>query len=573
MKKKIIGIIGLIMLLTICCIGCGREESKEVSSSLGEVTSSDAVKGNDEQIVKNDNIQFEDITMKKYVLKELGKKPDEEVTYKEAEQLKSLTIDRTYRNFVTSYCNCSLRAINSAHGIISMDLSDLQYFTGLETLNIYNTTDDNIIGWENIEKCTNLKELKMNYHEDGIYTELGEKPLLGFVYNLKQLKTLDCMYGNVTQSTMNKVKAIRPDLDIRVNQEYDISTELYNVIGDKLYPELSYSKTGDELVQSEDTLLIEKVRSVEDYKKIIDSASASGIKYIYITVASTSLMEIDCDDFLKFTNLETLSITEWYVNAEVRINNIKNLSQLQYLTTFCIKGSYDAEEISELKHVDTLSINSAINEVDLSTMTNLKKINIDVTDYKVKLPSSVEVLRTTNSKLAKMTPELKIMCDFGDKDTKLGYFEYCPKLKYCYWSVEGQRNVDLSVVKNVPELEYLIINYKKIVSGFEALSDLENLRVVNIKTVTPDAIAKLKDMKSKDSLSFFGFVDIYKYSAMEYQDALGITGEVNWMSIYYNVPGMIDLYKSGVTNTQIMQAENTDHRDEYGYNETFGTVK
>ena len=36
---------------------------------------------------------------------------------------------------------------------------------------------------------------------------------------------------------------------------------------------------------------------------------------------------------------------------------------------------------------------------------------------------------------------------------------------------------------------------------------------------------------------------------------------------------MIDLYKSGVTNTQIMQAENTDHRDEYGYNETFGTVK
>ena len=80
-------------------------------------------------------------------------------------------------------------------------------------------------------------------------------------------------------------------------------------------------------------------------------------------------------------------------------------------------------------------------------------------------------------------------------------------------------------------------------------------------------------MKSKDSMSFFGFVDIYKYSAMEYQNALGITGEVNWMSIYYNVPGMIDLYKSGVTNTQIMQAENTDHRDEYGYNETFGTVK
>ena len=36
---------------------------------------------------------------------------------------------------------------------------------------------------------------------------------------------------------------------------------------------------------------------------------------------------------------------------------------------------------------------------------------------------------------------------------------------------------------------------------------------------------------------------------------------------------MTDLYKSGVTNTEIMQGENTYLRDTYGFDETFGTIR
>lgn len=539
----------LTMLLAVCCIGCG----------------------------KNDKIQFSDVTMKKYVLKEMGKKPDEDVTYKEAEQLKTLTIDRTYRNFVTLLNNSAMNsAFPSPKGVISMDLGDLKYFTGLESLEIDNSSDDEIIGWESIEKCTNLKELKMNYYEDSLYMPLGEKPLLGFVDKLKNLNTLDCMYGTVTQSTMNKIKTIRPELDVRIRKQYDVETAFYNKSADKLKTDLITPIDEDEKEQPDDTLLIEKVSNTVDYKKIIDNASAADIKYIYIELKERNAdsVIIDCNDFIKFTNLETLSITEFVLTTEGRVENIKALSKLPYLTTFCINGNYNPDEICELKHVDTLSINGAEQDVDLSSMKNLKKVSVNVKDNDVKLPSGVEVLRTTNGKLASTTPNLKIMCDYWSEDGSLEYLKNCKKLRYFYCEPKDSVDVDLSVIKNIPELEYLSTRRNKITSGFNALSDMKNLRVVRLRYVTPEEMPKLKKMKSKESLSFFGFVDEdWHYSDKDYQDALGINGKVNYLNIYYNVPGMIDLYKSGVTNTEIMIGENTYLRDKYGFDSTFGTIR
>lgn len=550
MKKKIILLLCMTMLLAACCVGCG----------------------------KNDKIKFSDVTMKKYVLKELGKKPDEDVTYKEAEQLKSLTIDRTYRNFVSIMSNLSMQSgIGSANGVISMDLSDLKYFTGLESLEIDNSSDDNFIGWESIEKCKNLQELKMNYYEDSYYMPLGEKPILGFVDKLKNLKTLDCMYGNVTQATMNKIKAMRPDVEVNVEKEYIPTSLSMTLTRDTLKPNLNVTDVQNDKAQPDDTLLIEGVNKTEDYKKIIDNASATDIKFIYIKLrkGQENSLSVDCKDFTKFTNLETLSITETSAaGSDGKIENIKELSKLPYLTTFCIYGDYNPDEICELKHVDTLSINGTKQDIDLSSMKNLKKVSVNVKDNSVKLPSGIEVLRTANGKLANSTPALKIMCDYGEEDCTLDYLKNCQKLKYFYWSTNKVTDVDLSAVKNLPELEYLSISRNKITSGFETLSDMKNLRVVQLKYVTPSEMPKLKTMKSKDSLSFFGFLDIDgKYPDRDYQAALGISGKVTYLSIYYNVPGMIDLYKSGVTNTEIMQGENTYLRDTYGFDETFGTIR
>lgn len=549
MKKKIILLLCMAMLLAACCVGCG----------------------------KNDKIKFSDVTMKKYVLKELGKKPDEDVTYKEAEQLKSLTIDRTYRNFVTVMSNVSMQsASGSANGVISMDLSDLKYFTGLESLEIDNSSDDNFIGWESIEKCTNLQGLKMNYYEDSYYMPLGEKPILGFVDKLKNLKRLDCMYGNVTQATMNKIKAMRPDVEVNVVKEYIPTSLSMTLTKDTIKPNLYVIDVQNDRAQPDDTLLIEGVNKPEDYRKIIDNASATDIKYIYIKIrrGQADSVAVDCKDFTKFTNLETLSITETTVTTDGKVENINELSKLPYLTTFCINGDYNPDEICELKHVDTLSISGAKQDVDLSSMKNLKKVSINVTGNNVKLPSEVEVLRTANGKLANTTPALKIMCDYGAEDCTLDYLKNCSKLKYFYWSTNKVTEVDLSAVKNLPDLEYLSISKNKITSGFEILSDMKNLRVVQLKYVIPSEMSKLKDMKSKDSLSFFGFLDTDgQYPARDYQEALGISGKVTYLSIYYNVPGMIDLYKSGVTNSEIMQGENTYLRDTFGFDETFGTIR
>ena len=551
MKKKIILLLCMTMLLAACCVGCG----------------------------KNDKIKFSDVTMKKYVLKELGKKPDEDVTYKEAEQLKSLTIDRTYRNFVTVMSNISMQSGNGpSNGVISMDLSDLKYFTGLESLEIDNSSDDNFIGWESIEKCTNLQELKMNYYEDAYYMPLGEKPLLGFVDKLKNLKTLDCMNGTVTQATLNKIKVIRPDLEVKIQREYNTSLAYYNFSRDEIKPDLITSTNiYNEQSQPDDTLLIEGVNKPEDYRKIIDNASATDIKYIYIKLrrGQADSVVVDCKDFTKFTNLETLSITETSAaGSDSKIENIKELSKLPYLTTFCINGDYNPDEICELKHIDTLAINGAKQDVDLSRMKNLKKVSVNVKDNNVKLPSGVEVLRTKNSKLANTTLALKIMCDYGAEDCALGYLKNCQKLKYFYWSTDKVTDVDLSPVKNLPELEYLGVRQNNITAGFETLSDMKNLRVVQLRYVIPSEMPKLKAMKSKDSLSFFGFLDInWQYPARDYQAALGISGKITYLSIYYNVPGMIDLYKSGVTNTEIMQGENTNEREYYGFDDTFGTIR
>ena len=166
------------------------------------------------------------------------------------------------------------------------------------------------------------------------------------------------------------------------------------------------------------------------------------------------------------------------------------------------------------------------------------------------------------------------MCDYGAEDCTLSYLKNCQKLKYFYWSTNKVTDVDLSPVKNLPELEYLSVRHNKITTGFETLSDIKNLRVVQLKYVVPSEMSKLKDLKSKDSLSFFGFLDTDgQYPVRDYQEALGISGKVTYLSIYYNVPGMIDLYKSGVTNTEIMQGENTYLRDTYGFDETFGTIR
>lgn len=237
-------------------------------------------------------------------------------------------------------------------------------------------------------------------------------------------------------------------------------------------------------------------------------------------------------------------------------------------------GDYNPDEICELKHVDTLSISGAKQDVDLSSMKNLKKVSVNVKDNNVKLPSGVEVLRTADSKLANQVSDLKIMCDYGAEDCTLSYLKNCQKLKYFYWSTNKVTDVDLSPVKNLPELEYLSVRHNKITTGFETLSDIKNLRVVQLKYVVPSEMSKLKDLKSKDSLSFFGFLDTDgQYPVRDYQEALGISGKVTYLSIYYNVPGMIDLYKSGVTNTEIMQGENTYLRDTYGFDETFGTIR
>ena len=93
---------------------------------------------------------------------------------------------------------------------------------------------------------------------------LGEKPILGFVDKLKNLKRLDCMYGNVTQATMNKIKAMRPDVEVNVVKEYIPTSLSMTLTKDTIKPNLNVIDVQNDKAQPDDTLLIEGVNKPED---------------------------------------------------------------------------------------------------------------------------------------------------------------------------------------------------------------------------------------------------------------------------------------------------------------------
>lgn len=124
---------------------------------------------------------------------------------------------------------------------------------------------------EEVEKCKRLKTSLYEDMKDGILTK-------------EEYLELHCMYGNVTQATMNKIKAMRPDVEVNVVKEYIPTSLSMTLTKDTIKPNLNVIDVQNDKAQPDDTLLIEGVNKPEDYRKIIDNASATNIKVTYLSI-------------------------------------------------------------------------------------------------------------------------------------------------------------------------------------------------------------------------------------------------------------------------------------------------
>ena len=521
--------------------------------------------GND--VGKDENIEFSDVTFKKYVLKALGKNANESITYEEAEKLEKLNIDRSYRTDYTFLCPSGWRGANTAAaGVITMDISDIKYFTGLKELIIDNTVNDRIMGWENIERCPKLEKIKWNYFEGGQHVAFGSKLLFDIVKQLPALKTLDLSSGAVSDSTISQIKKINSSINVIENNDDSSSIIMGLNLGDIDY----VYDTKEKYIIKDTTLIIAECKTDKECYDILDSIKADNINTVFITSgragSKSAPIVLDCEKLLKFTKLEALYISKRYqFSIDMTFKNLDKLANLEYLKTLCIFGDFDGSELVKLNNLDTISIRGNRECVDISGMNNIKIASV-MDD--VKLPSSVEHVTTMAPELLNGLKNLKSVADCGVDSESNDYIKSNFNLKYIYCFRVSNDYIDLSGIKNAKNLEYLYIKNK--VKNYSSISELTNLRVVSLVGDLSEGL-NIKKMSSEDSLSYLDIsANPDRYSVDEIRNTFG-DSNMSMLQIQYGLPIMRDMYKKGITNSFILYCQNSkDSSYKQQFMDTFG---
>lgn len=548
MKKRLLII--LLAIISLMLVACSNNDGNDSSN-------------NDNNKNINENINFADVTFKKYVLKQMGKRIDEDVTYGEAQNLKELKIDRTYRTAVTSQrFTVGTSAVGTTSvGYIAMDLADLQYFTGLEKLSIQNTADDDIIGWEYIGNCTKLQELDMNYYEAGSVFQvvLGEKIILGIVEKLPELKVLDSRYGIMFDGTMEKIKQMRVGIDINVAtnslvgnipwvSDINLGND-YTPIGQKEY---NYTP---------DVLFLNRIKTTEEYKEAINKADANAIKHIYITCSSGKQVEIkiDASDFTKFTNLESLCLTYSSFTSNGEIINLASLASLKYLRTLMLGGlDYSSLDVTKLTQLDTISLEKEGQYIDYSIMPNLQKVNLFGFEGEglVRLPQTVTAVATDSAAVLNNTPKVKIVRElYNYRSQDHSYLRSLTELRYINFDqIDDEPVKDFFVnFENCKKLQYL--NYSRYVDDNNLDKLLKLPELLSVSYMVP--IANIKNLNSHanmDKLSYLGVANDIWFNSYSGEEEEKLKKQLGYNDIYdamIKVPLYAKMYNNGVLSDDI----------------------
>ncbi|MCM1540153.1 MAG: zinc ribbon domain-containing protein [Blautia sp.] len=392
-------------------------------------------------------VEFEDFLVERCVREELGKDWDERVTSAELASIKELTI--SWEKDVT--VSLDLVTYNLAYSGY-VNLEDLRYLTGLETLNLdFDQKSDVFEHLEAIADCKNLKSLSMPLMMQGMNYSNG--------------------YMGRGYKYFSELFAQLPEL-----REVDFGVTIPGELQDLLQPtdshrEIEFAEGMDfseYITRNEVAYLRREIDITTDFKRGIEDA------VICVGEGET----FDCEDLLDYKDLKTLVIFcpqfSLLKGTSAQVDNLEALAGLPCLCSLSLG-------------------NVKVNLAGVEEFPCLRELYLTACD--LKKASSLQALSSLR--------ELSIVAADIGSSTLSDLWGHLPKLRYfCgYLRMEGSAiNRALGNIKEAGALETLaILNFGNYIDLADALEGLE-LKNLWLDFMDMSQAIDLDDLEQADSL-------------------------------------------------------------------------
>ncbi|MCR5459100.1 MAG: hypothetical protein K6F51_04300 [Acetatifactor sp.] len=402
---------------------------------------------------QSEAVTFRDPLVERCVREELGKSATAAITKKDCENLKKLTID-SRKDIGLNYNEIFHRLEYQNY----VDLSDLQYLTGLKELRILPYVSDveycdNYVGLSAISSCKKLTKLAILTDKEIVEEKWGYKYLADLVKELPDLKTLE--FGSeVPERYQTILKGENNKLDF-VFEERGVNTREY------WWPIEIECMNLEELPEDTEDIALNLHPGDE-----VDFSSFARFKHLkQLTIwcdverPSNNREKFEKDQLFKVYNIDALKDNKELFSLNLcgaygDFDGIGELSQLKELSMVtCILGEPTfLSKLSELREL-TFCLNYATHFSDYLTEKNFPKLAF---------------LRTNKSLLKNMDTVAEL------KDLKMLSLQEALGMTY-----RDDEPVSISEIAKCKQLEYLEL-YLRECENLEAFAQLKNLKYLMI---------------------------------------------------------------------------------------------
>lgn len=471
--RMITMVIVVIMVLNV--VGCGGTATPDNNNNtVGDNNQSEVIIDETKQDAE---IRFSDFLVERCVRKNLNKSWDDKITRDEVAKIKSLLIDPIYNPSI----GINVGGGNSSFDFYEtyIDLVDLKYLTGLETLQIDNLVDyDSIVNADSISNCKKLKKLYLQWNPTSYNYNSG----VGYGYKywgeiIAQLPELEYVdFGSYVSSHMKNIMLTK-SLNKRItfcngyNERYANRPGLNN-------PSVRFPNpmVTTEIGQYENTMRYEydgsdmesgsnhgniPVLKVNSYEELQQSISTLSDKTEDLCISLwEDCTKFDCGMLVKLKNLSTLTIFK----SGVCLNYAGKDSRYK---RFELKNG---ERLAEIPHLQVINLGAC--EGDLSGLQSINNLREFTLMY-----SNVTGLGFLKN--AERLTELKLIQTFcgnfvNEISSDNGNLQ---NLKY-YRCYEVEKDC-MSAIKYMPVLQTLFLDWSEFfeLSHLKGCSELENLMI------------------------------------------------------------------------------------------------
>ena len=498
----------MLLLFTGCSKGAEGTKDKEGKPASGTEGKNTAAGTSSEEVPEDSSgkaVVFEDPLFERYIRSYLGKATEDKIFAEELSEMTELVIDRRFIETEWSYM---LKKVT----LMRMDLSDLKYFTNLKKLQIQNSMDDILYSLDAIALCTKLEELSLAYGTTGglviqptnqYVTAYGYKTLYGILDQLPDLKKLEL--GNTNTVIRDDIQKKYPRIAITTDRAVQVIS-LFSQ-----YPGLITKVSELDVLPADTTIINMELMEGEDTSAAIQRAA----EFDKLTVLRIAVSEGANYDLAPLENHEALAELALYRNTSLTadIETIQNeqvltsLPKLRYLSLSSLALS--DEVLASLKQLKTLSLFQA--EIDgfrfLSSCTELYQLKLfggsssreDEDELLEEFIRGMESQRNLQYLSTEMTGPILSYCpevvmqmtrlkDFTSIEANEGdYYNRlnlsgCKDLKRVVLSSKNElKKYDLSSLQGLNKLEYLWLVGSNQYDHAEILSELVNLKYIQVK--------------------------------------------------------------------------------------------